>query len=100
MNTLDIFMKESPQVAEAFHGLIAALRDTRGMDAKTQQLIYIALKASEGDATAIHYHVPMAKNAGASRDEVKDAILITLTVGGLKGVASCLPTALEAYDNC
>lgn len=92
-------MKESPEVAEAFHGLIEALRDTRGLEAKTQQLIYIALKAAEGDATAIRYHVPMAKKAGASRDEIKDAILITLTVGGLKGVTSCLPTALESFDD-
>jgi len=36
---------------------------------------------------------------GASREEIKDAILITLTVCGLKGVSTCLQTALEAYDN-
>jgi AhpD family alkylhydroperoxidase len=98
MNPLDIFMKESPEVAKAFHGVIEALRTSKGLDAKTQQLIYIGLKAAEGDSTAIRYHVPMARQAGASREEIKDAILITLTVVGLKGVASCLPVALEAYD--
>jgi alkylhydroperoxidase/carboxymuconolactone decarboxylase family protein YurZ len=51
-----------------------------------------------GDATAIYYHVPMAKNHGATREEVRDAILITLSVCGLKGVASCLPVALDVYD--
>jgi alkylhydroperoxidase/carboxymuconolactone decarboxylase family protein YurZ len=40
----------------------------------------------------------MAKTAGASREEVRDAILITLTVCGLRGVASCLPLALQVYD--
>jgi alkylhydroperoxidase/carboxymuconolactone decarboxylase family protein YurZ len=40
----------------------------------------------------------MAKKCGATREEVKDTILITLTVCGLAGVSSCLPLALEIYD--
>ncbi|MFA5420226.1 MAG: carboxymuconolactone decarboxylase family protein, partial [Bacteroidales bacterium] len=87
-----------PEVAKAFDGLIAALKNTTGLDAKTKQLVYIGIKASLGDTTAIYYHVPMAKMLGATRDEIKDTILITLSVVGLKGVASCLPTALEIYD--
>jgi len=51
-----------------------------------------------GDTNAIYYHVAMAMKLGATREEIKDTILITLSVCGLKGVASCLPTALEVYD--
>lgn len=98
MNPLDIFQKEAPEVAEAFDGLINSLKNTKGLDAKTKQLVYIGIKAALGDTTAIYYHVPMAKKLGASREEVKDAILITLSVCGLKGVASCLPVALEVFD--
>ncbi len=98
MNPLDIFQKEAPEVATAFDGLIEALKSTSGLDPKTKQLVYIGIKASVGDTTAIHYHVPMAKKLGATREEIRDTILITLTVCGLKGVASCLPTALEVYD--
>jgi alkylhydroperoxidase/carboxymuconolactone decarboxylase family protein YurZ len=97
-NPLEIFQKESPHVSKAFDGLIDSLRATKGLDDKTKQLVYIGLQASLGNSTAIYYHVPMAKMAGASREEVKDAILITLTVCGLKGVTSCLPVALEVYD--
>lgn len=99
MNPLDIFQKEAPEVANAFNGLIEALKSTSGLDPKTKQLVYIGIKSAMGDNTAIYYHVPMAKKLGATREEIKDTILITLTVSGLKGVASCLPTALEAYDN-
>lgn len=98
MNPLDIFQKEAPEVAKAFDGLIDALKDTTGLDAKTKQLVYIGIKATMGDTTAIYYHVQMAKKLGATREEIRDTILITLTVCGLKGVASCLPTALEVYD--
>jgi len=98
MNPLDIFQKEAPEVAKAFDGLIDALKDTTGLDAKTKQLVYIGIKATMGDTTAIYYHVQMAKKLGATREEIRDTILITLTVCGLKGVASCLPTAMEVYD--
>lgn len=98
MNPLDVFQKEAPEVAQAFNGLIESLKSLNGLDPKTKQLIYIGIKSSLGDSTAIFYHVQMAKKLGATRDEIKDTILITLSVCGLTGVASCLPTALEVYD--
>lgn len=97
-NPMDVFQKESPEVAKAFDGLIDSLRGTKGLDDKTKQLVYIGLQASLGNSTAIYFHVPMARKAGATRDEVKDAILITLTICGLRGVTTCLPDALEIYD--
>jgi len=98
MNPLDTFQKEAPEVAKAFDGLIDALKNTTGLDAKTKQLVYIGIKSSMGDTTAVYYHVKMAKQLGATREEIRDTILITLSVCGLKGVASCLPTAMEIYD--
>jgi len=96
---LESFQQEAPEVAKAFDGLVDALRSTTGLDAKTKQLVYIGIKSSLGDSTAVFFHVKMAKHLGATRDEIKDTILITLTVCGLKGVSSCLQIALEAYDN-
>ena len=98
MNPLEVFQKEAPEVAGAFDGLIESLKNTNGLDAKTKQLVYIGTKATMGDTTAVYYHVIMAKKLGATRDEIRDTILITLSVCGLRGVTSCLPTALEAYD--
>jgi len=98
MNPLEIFQKEAPEVAKASDGLIDALKSTTGLDPKTKHLVYIGMKSAMGDTTAIFYHVQMAKNLGATREEIKDTILITLSVCGLKGVASCLPTALDIYD--
>ena len=98
MNPLEIFQNEAPEVAKAFDGLIEALKDSSGLDAKTKQLVYIGIKSAMGDSTAVYFHVQMAKKLGATREEVKDTILITLSVCGLKGVASSLPTALETYD--
>jgi alkylhydroperoxidase/carboxymuconolactone decarboxylase family protein YurZ len=40
----------------------------------------------------------MAKAAGATREEVVDAILMTLTVSGIRGVVHCLPEAVLQYE--
>jgi AhpD family alkylhydroperoxidase len=96
-NPMEIFAREAPEVAAAFNGLIMAIAGSKGLDPKTKQLIYIAMKAASGDETAVKAHVPMAKEAGATRAEVVDAILMTLTVSGIRGVVSCLPGALRQF---
>jgi len=96
-NPMELFQQEAPEVAAAFNGLIMSLVGTKGLDAKTKQLIYIAMKASMGDSMAVRAHIPMAKAAGATRDEVVDAILMTLTVSGIRGVVSCLPEAVKQF---
>ncbi|HEY5749866.1 MAG TPA: carboxymuconolactone decarboxylase family protein [Chryseolinea sp.] len=97
-NPVDAFYKEAPEVSKAFDGLVEALKMTKGLDAKTKQLAYIGIKAALGDTTAVHYHAPMAKKEGATREDIKDTIWITLTVCGLKSVTTSLPIALEAFD--
>ncbi len=98
-NPMVVFQQEAPAVAEAFNALIGSLVASPGLDVKTKQLIYIAMKAAMGDDTAVKFHVPMAKAAGATRAEVVDALLMTLTVSGIRGVALCLPEALEHFDS-
>jgi len=75
-----------------------ALVSSKGLDQKTQQLISIAMKAAMGDDMAVKAHVPMAKAAGATREEVIDAILMTLTVSGIRGVVLCLPEAVRQFE--
>jgi alkylhydroperoxidase/carboxymuconolactone decarboxylase family protein YurZ len=94
-----VFQQEAPDILNAYGDMIRSLTEAEGMDPKTRELIYIGIKASQGNARAIKYHVPVAKKNGASREEVKLTILMTLTTSGVDGVTSCLPTAMNAYDN-
>jgi len=41
-----------------------------------------------GDEMAVKAHVPMAKAAGATKQEVIDAILMMLTVSRIRGVCA------------
>ncbi len=97
-NTMMVFQNEAPEVAEAFNGLIKAISSQPGLDAKTRQLIYIGIKAAQGESTAVTAHVPMARAAGASRMEIRDTILLTTTVSGVRGIVTCLADALKIYD--
>jgi AhpD family alkylhydroperoxidase len=96
---MDVFKKEAPDVAEAFNTLIMSLVTSKGLDQKTKQLIYIAMKAAMGDEMAVRAHVPMAKAAGATKEEEVDALLMTLTVSGIRGVVTCLPEAVRQSEN-
>ncbi|MBI9067607.1 MAG: carboxymuconolactone decarboxylase family protein [Salinivirgaceae bacterium] len=98
-NPLEIFMQEAPEIQQAYAGVINSLIADEGLDSKTKQLIYIAMKVVTDDENAVKFHVPMAKAAGASREEIKSTILLSLTVNGLKGISKFLPQALEIYDN-
>ncbi len=98
-NPMEVFQREAPEVAAAFGGLIQALVASKGIDPKTKQLIYIAMKAAMGDGAAVTAHVPMAKAAGATKAEVVDAILMTLTASGVRGVVTCLPGAVRQFEN-
>ena len=97
-NLFDVFRQEAPGVFSAYNGLIQSLIETKGLDAKTKQLLYIGMKMVTGDKTAVMFHIPMAKRAGATRDEIKDTVLLTITINGLKGL-EYLPSALETYDS-
>lgn len=99
-NPYAVFLNEAPQAAKAFDGLIQAVCATGGLDARTRQLVYIGIKASQGDAAAVAAHVPMAKQAGATREEILGSVVLTLTVSGVSGVVKCLAPAMEAYDRC
>ena len=93
-----IFQQESPEIAAAFNKLIEAIAKPSALDPKTKHLIYIAMKIVTGDQGAALAHVPMVKKLGASREELRETILLTITVVGLKGINTALASVLETYD--
>ena len=93
-----IFQQESPDVAGAFNKLIETIAKPSALDGKTKQLMYIAMKIVTDDIGAALAHVMFAKKLGASREEIRETVLMTLTVVGLKGINTALVPLLETYD--
>lgn len=94
----EILEEETPSVNQAFSGLVQALERDGGLDAKTFQLVYLGIKASIGEVESVAAHAGFAKKAGATREEVRGAVLISLMTNGVTGIASCLAAALDSYD--
>jgi AhpD family alkylhydroperoxidase len=98
-NFFEVWGKESPETMQAFFDFAGKIEKCGGLDAKTFQLIYMAIQASRGAVGSVAGHAAFAKKAGATREEVRGAILTTLMAVGINGVADCLTAAMNSYDN-
>ena len=91
------FMDEASGHAQAWMGAVRSLDEASALDKKTEELAYFAVLAALRLESGVPLHVHLAKEAGASREEVISAILVGLPVAG-QGVTQLLPTAIATYD--
>lgn len=92
-----IFMKESPKHATAWMNAVRALGAASALDKKTESLAYLAVLAAMRLESGVPLHVAIAKEAGASREEVISAILVGLPAAGNAAIHA-LPAAIRVYD--
>jgi len=98
-NPFDVFQRECPDLAARLDDLIEAQQALPGLDAKTRQLINIAIQTANRNARGVYFHAMMAKNEGASREAVVAAVVMNLHLSGLAAVLECLPSALAGYNS-
>jgi alkylhydroperoxidase/carboxymuconolactone decarboxylase family protein YurZ len=91
------FLSEAPEHAKAWMATVQELDKASVLDKKTEELAYLAVLASQRLTSGIPFHVGMAKQAGATREEIIAAVLIGLPAVG-NTVIEALPVALDAYD--
>ena len=96
-NAFQTFLKEAPKHAQAWMAAVQGLDNASALGKKTEGLAYLAVLAALRLEGGVPFHTQLAKQAGASREEVISAILIGLPAAG-NGVTQVLPIALEAYD--
>jgi AhpD family alkylhydroperoxidase len=95
---MERFEKDFPELASKYIELIDAQRSLKGLDAKTRQLISIAVQTTNRNLRSVKHHASMAKKAGATQDEVLGAVVLTLHVCGIGAVLDTLPAALEGFE--
>lgn len=91
------FSKANPPVASAFHKLETATREGGALDAKTHELISLAVAVTTRCDGCIAAHAGAAKKAGATKDEIAAALgtAIALNAGAAYVYSA---RALEAYE--
>lgn len=91
------FLREAPGHARAWMTGVKGLGEASALDPKTESLAYLAVLAAMRLESGVPFHVALARDAGATRDEVVSALLVGLPAAG-NAVTRVLPAALQAYD--
>jgi alkylhydroperoxidase/carboxymuconolactone decarboxylase family protein YurZ len=97
-DAFQVFLKEAPKHAQAWMTAVQGIGKASALDKKTESLAYLAVLAALRLESGVPFHVALAKQAGASREEVISAILVGLPAAG-NVVTRCLPIAIQAYDS-
>lgn len=97
-NAFQTFIQEAPEHQKIWMETVQKLASVSKLDAKTEELAYLAVLASARLDGGLPFHVKHAKSLGATREEIIGAVLVGLpAVGNI--VIQALPIALEAFDN-
>ena len=96
-NPMDLFKRELPQLSEKYDSLVDAQRNVKGLDLKTKQLLNIAIQTAIRNPRGVRFHAMMARQEGASRDEVIGAVAMNLHLVGLVPVLESLLPAIDGY---
>jgi alkylhydroperoxidase/carboxymuconolactone decarboxylase family protein YurZ len=99
VNFFELWGKESPETLQAFMDFAGTIQGKGGLDEKTFQLVYIGIQAHRGGIGSVTAHAGFAKKAGATKQEVLGAVLVSLMTAGINGVSDCLAAAAQGYDN-
>lgn len=97
-SSFQLFLARAPKHSRAWMTSVHDLGAASALDTKTSALAYLAVLAALRLNSGVPFHVRVAKEAGASLDEVISAILVGLPAAG-NGVTESLPAAIEAYDS-
>lgn len=93
----ETFIKEAPEHQQAWMEAVQKLDRASKLEPKTEHLAYLSVLAAVRLESGVPFHVKLAKQHGASREEIISAILVGLPAVG-NAVISSLPAALAAYD--
>lgn len=90
------FVRKYPDVWEAHQKLSEACAQSGSLDRKTRELIKVGISGAANQITALQRHAVMAAQAGATEEEVYQAILLLITTVGFPRASAALQWAQDA----
>jgi AhpD family alkylhydroperoxidase len=85
------FKKDFPDICKRHEALGKDIHEKSGsLPEKTRWLIKVAISGASGHTLALETHIVRAREAGATEDEIKHALLLLIQTTGF-------PTFMEAY---
>lgn len=84
------FREDYPEIAEAYDQMGNAVHTAGPLDDKTRSLIKLALSTGAGLEGAVHSHTKKALEKGATKEEIKQTVLLALPTIGLPRMMAAL----------
>lgn len=91
--TLGELIEEAPEI-ESFAGFVESAEATGAIDNKTKELMSLAIAVAVRCDHCILWHTDAALDAGATHEEIVDALKIAVVMGG----GPAMTYAVDAYQ--
>jgi 4-carboxymuconolactone decarboxylase len=92
------FTEEFPEVASAYEQLGTAVHKSGPLDNKTRALIKLAISTGARLEGAVHSHARKALSAGCTKEEMRQAVMLSLPTIGLPSMMAALSWLDDILD--
>ena len=92
------FLNRYPEIAKSYEALGKAAQEWGPLDAKTRALVKLGIAVGKGHQGAVHSHTRRSLDAGASPDEIRHTILLSVTTIGFPGMFAALTWAEDVLN--
>lgn len=84
------FLKSYPEVAESYTDLSNAVKKVGPLSSKTRALIKLGISVGLKHEGAVHSHTRKSLEAGATPEEIRQAVILSLTTIGFPSMMAAL----------
>jgi AhpD family alkylhydroperoxidase len=99
LKSREILAREAPEYLELFHKtFLYILHERSALSPKVKELIIIAVDAAQFYERGIRSHIKSALKAGATRDEIVEALLASSLAAGIHALSVSLPIFDEVIE--
>ena len=95
---LGILAETNGGMVEAFMGLLGSAYEPKAMDLKTKELISVAIGCYNRCEYCIVYHSYKAFEAGATKEEILEAAMVSVAFGGGPSMAYSVTLLKDCID--
>ncbi|HZO91603.1 MAG TPA: carboxymuconolactone decarboxylase family protein [Chthonomonadaceae bacterium] len=96
--TFKRFLETYPEVARAYEQLGKATQDWGPLDKRTRELVKLGIAVGNRHEGAVHSHVRRALDAGATPEEIRHVILLSMTTIGFPNMMAALTWAEDVLN--
>ncbi len=99
---LEGLSETNPEHVGAFMGLLGAAYEPKALDLKQKELISVAIGCYNRCEYCIVYHVYKALEAGATREEIIEAAMVSVAFGGGPSMAysvTLMKASIDEFEN-